>query len=137
MNRGGAGPYSLRIASMTRQAELRCRRGCVLVAPLGLGKTMIAQNIVHAALFACHSVLFITASQLLLDLGARDSTRALDPSARARLGLIRGLECRSGSELLVVMPAPDPGDLRVRVGSAPDSQGSQARSFIEWSTFVE
>jgi DNA replication protein DnaC len=49
----------------------------VLVAPQGLGKTMIAQNIVHAALLAGHSALFVTASQLLLDLGAQESTRAL------------------------------------------------------------
>jgi hypothetical protein len=38
---------------------------------------MIAQNIVHAALLASHSALFVTASQLLLDLGAQESTRAL------------------------------------------------------------
>jgi DNA replication protein DnaC len=57
-------------------------RNIVLVAPQGLGKTMIAQNIAHQALLAGHSALFITASQLLLDLGAQDSARALDRRLR-------------------------------------------------------
>lgn len=50
----------------------------VLVAPQGLGKTMIAQNIAHAAVLAGHSVLFTTAAQMLLDLGSQDSARCLD-----------------------------------------------------------
>ncbi len=50
----------------------------MLVAPQGLGKTMIAQNIAHEAILAGHSVLFVTAAQLLLDLAAQDSARALD-----------------------------------------------------------
>ncbi len=54
----------------------------VLVAPQGLGKTMIAQNIVHAALLKGHSALFITAAQMLLDLGAQESVRALDRRLR-------------------------------------------------------
>ena len=53
-------------------------RNIVLVAPQGLGKTMIAQNIAHQAVPAGHSVLFLTAAQLLLDLGAQDSARALE-----------------------------------------------------------
>jgi DNA replication protein DnaC len=57
-------------------------RNVVLVAPQGLGKTMIAQNIVHAALLGGHSALFVTASQLLLDLGAQESARALDRRLR-------------------------------------------------------
>lgn len=57
-------------------------RNVVLVAPQGLGKTMIAQNIVHAALLAGYSALFITAAQMLLDLGAQESTRALDRRLR-------------------------------------------------------
>lgn len=57
-------------------------RNIVVVAPQGLGKTMIAQNIVHAALLAGHNALFITAAQMLLDLGAQDSSRALDRRLR-------------------------------------------------------
>ena len=53
-------------------------RNVVLVAPGGLGKTMIAQNIAHRALLAGRSVLFLSAAQLLLDLGAQESARALD-----------------------------------------------------------
>jgi len=57
-------------------------RNVVLVAPQGLGKTMIAQNIGHQAALAGHSVRFVTASQLLLDLAAQDSARALDRRLR-------------------------------------------------------
>lgn len=39
---------------------------------------MIARNIAHAAVLAGHSVLLVTASQLLLDLSAQDSARALE-----------------------------------------------------------
>ena len=57
-------------------------RNVVLVAPQGLGKTMIAQNIGHQAVLAGHSVRFVSASQLLLDLAAQDSARALDRRLR-------------------------------------------------------
>lgn len=57
---------------------LATHRNLVLVAPQGLGKTMIAQNLAHQAVLKGHTALFTTASQLLLDLGAQDSPRALD-----------------------------------------------------------
>jgi DNA replication protein DnaC len=57
-------------------------RNVVLVAPQGLGKSMIAKNIAHNAVMAGHSVLFISAAQLLLDLAAQDSARALDRRLR-------------------------------------------------------
>jgi DNA replication protein DnaC len=57
-------------------------RNVVLVAPQGLGKTMIAQNIGHQAVLAGHSVRFVTASQLLLDLAAQESARSLDRRLR-------------------------------------------------------
>jgi len=50
-------------------------RNVVLVAAPGLGNTMIAQSIAHAAVLAGTHVLFTTAAQLLLDLGGQDSTR--------------------------------------------------------------
>lgn len=53
-------------------------RNVVLVAAQGLGKTMIAKGIAHAAAHAGHTVRFVTASDLLLDLAAQDSARALD-----------------------------------------------------------
>jgi DNA replication protein DnaC len=49
----------------------------VLVAPNGLGKTMIAQNVAHQAVTAGHSVLFTTAGRMLGDLAALDSDSAL------------------------------------------------------------
>jgi DNA replication protein DnaC len=52
-------------------------RNVILVAAQGLGKTMIAQNIAHAAVLAGTHVLFTTAAQLLLDLGGQESTRSL------------------------------------------------------------
>jgi DNA replication protein DnaC len=54
----------------------------VLVAPHGLGKTMLAKNVVHAAVLAGHSALFITASDLLLDLSKQETARALDRRLR-------------------------------------------------------
>ncbi len=57
---------------------LATERNVVLVAPQGLGKTMIAQNITHQAILKGHTALFVTAAQLLLDLGSQESARALD-----------------------------------------------------------
>ncbi|MEO6418142.1 MAG: IS21-like element helper ATPase IstB [Polyangiaceae bacterium] len=57
---------------------LGAARNVVLVAPQGLGKSMIAQNIAHQAIVAGHSVLFTTAAQMLLDLGGQESSRALE-----------------------------------------------------------
>lgn len=57
-------------------------RNLVLVAPQGLGKTMLAKNIAHAAITGGHSVLVVTASQMLLDLAGQDSARALDRRLR-------------------------------------------------------
>ncbi|WP_437644266.1 IS21-like element helper ATPase IstB [Sorangium sp. So ce362] len=57
---------------------LAAARNIVLAAPQGLGKTMIAQNLAHQAVLMGHSVLFVTAAQLLLDLGSQESSRALD-----------------------------------------------------------
>jgi len=49
----------------------------VLVAPNGLGKTMIAKNVAHQAVISGHSVLFTTAGHMLGDLTALDSDSAL------------------------------------------------------------
>jgi len=50
----------------------------VLVASQGLGKTMIAKNILHAAVLAGRTALFVTASDLLLDLSKQEGGRALE-----------------------------------------------------------
>lgn len=67
-----------RVESTVRLDFLQAARNVVLVAPQGLGKTMIAQNIAHQAVLNGHSVLFTTAAQLLLDLAAQESARALE-----------------------------------------------------------
>jgi len=70
------------VEAALRLEFLPAARNVVLVAPQGLGKTMIAQNIGLQAVQAGHSVCFTTASQLLLDLAAQDSARALDRRLR-------------------------------------------------------
>lgn len=49
----------------------------ILIGENGLGKTMIAQNIAHQAVLSGRSVRVTTASELLCDLGAQESTTAL------------------------------------------------------------
>ncbi len=49
----------------------------VLLGQNGTGKTTLAQNLAHQALVAGHTVLFITAGQLLSDLSAIDSDAIL------------------------------------------------------------
>lgn len=53
----------------------------MLVGPNGVGKTMCACNLGYQAVLAGHTVLFVTAGQLLGDLAALDS----DSSLRRRL----------------------------------------------------
>jgi DNA replication protein DnaC len=50
----------------------------VLVAPQGVGKTMIAKNLAHGTVLAGQSALFVSASDLLLDLNKQDTARALE-----------------------------------------------------------
>jgi len=65
-------------------------RNVVLVAAEGLGKTMIARNIIHNAILAGRSALFLSAAELLLDLGSQESARGLDRRLKhyARVGLL-------------------------------------------------
>lgn len=78
------------VESLLTLEFLESARNVVLVAPGGLGKTMVAQNIAHRAILAGRSVLFLTAAQLLLDLGAQESTRSLDRRLRyyANVGVL-------------------------------------------------
>lgn len=54
----------------------------ILVGAQGLGKTMLAKNLVHQAVLAGHSALFTTASELLLDLSGQETARALERRLR-------------------------------------------------------
>lgn len=69
---------------------LEHERNLVLVAAEGLGKTMIARNVIHNAILDGRSALFISAAELLLDLGAQESARGLDRRLKyyARIGLL-------------------------------------------------
>ncbi len=49
----------------------------VLVGPNGVGKSTIAQNIVHHAVMQGHSALFVNAARMLGDLAAQDGDNAL------------------------------------------------------------
>lgn len=62
------------VESALRLEFLTEPRNVVLVAPQGLGKTMLAQNIAHQAILAGHSVLFTTAAKMLVDLGSVQGT---------------------------------------------------------------
>jgi DNA replication protein DnaC len=61
------------------------RENVILVAPHGLGKTMLAKNLVHQAILAGHSARLVTAADLILDLTGQDSARALQRRLRTYL----------------------------------------------------
>ena len=58
------------------------RENVILVAAHGLGKTMLAKNLVHQAILAGHSARFLTASDLILDLTSQETARALQRRLR-------------------------------------------------------
>jgi DNA replication protein DnaC len=58
------------------------RENVVLVAAHGLGKTMLAKNLVHQAILAGYSARFLTASDLILDLTSQETARALQRRLR-------------------------------------------------------
>ena len=66
------------VESAVRGDFFESHRNVVLVAAQGLGKTMIAQNIAHAAVTKGHTVIFTTAAQMLTDLCGQESSRALE-----------------------------------------------------------
>jgi DNA replication protein DnaC len=78
------------IESVLRLDFLTEPRNVVLAAAQGLGKTMIAQNVAHNAVLGGHGVLFISAAQLLLDLAAQESARALERRLKhyTKIGLL-------------------------------------------------
>jgi DNA replication protein DnaC len=59
------------------------RENVILVAAHGLGKTMLAKNLVHQAILAGQSARFLTASDLILDLTSQDTSRALQRRLRS------------------------------------------------------
>ncbi len=71
-----------KIESILALDFLKERKNVILVAPQGLGKTMIARNICQNAILAGHSTLFTTAAQLLLDLASQESASGLERRLR-------------------------------------------------------
>ncbi|AUX35507.1 MULTISPECIES: ATP-binding protein [Sorangium] len=63
----------------------------VLVGPNGVGKTMILKNLAHQAVVRGHTVRFSTASDMLADLAAQESSAAL--ARRLRRYTIPALLC--------------------------------------------
>jgi DNA replication protein DnaC len=61
------------------------RENVIVVAAHGLGKTMIAKNLVHQAILAGHSARFLTAADLILDLTKQETARALQHRLRTYL----------------------------------------------------
>ena len=61
---------------------VRSAGNLILVAAQGLGKTLLARNIARAAVLQGYSALFVEASAMLLDLGAQESSRALERKLR-------------------------------------------------------
>jgi signal recognition particle GTPase len=87
----------------------------ILVGPNGVGKSTLARNIAHQALIRGHTVLFISAGQLLGDLAALDSDSAL----RRRLPR-HDRECEPAGARLHRRPASGGGRHR---GHCPLHQG--------------
>jgi len=56
---------------------LKSGHNAVLVGPNGVGKTMILKNVAHQAVVRGHTVRFATASDMLADLAAQDSSASL------------------------------------------------------------
>ena len=50
----------------------------ILIGSHGLGKSMIAKNILNQAIHNGHTALFVEAAEMLVDLGIQDSARALE-----------------------------------------------------------
>lgn len=61
------------------------RENVIVVASHGLGKTMIAKNLVHQAILAGHSARFLNAADLILDLTKQETARALQHRLRTYL----------------------------------------------------
>jgi DNA replication protein DnaC len=75
-------PTVERVLSLDFLAE---HENVIVVASHGLGKTMIAKNLVHQAILAGHSARFLTAADLILDLTKQDTARALQHRLRTYL----------------------------------------------------
>lgn len=108
-------------------------RNLILMGTNGLGKTMIAQNIAHAAAQAGHTVLFRTASDILADLHC-DSPQIL----RRRLQHYARPSLLCIDELAYLSYDPDAADLLYELVSRRYERRSilitTNKAFKEWNT---
>ena len=108
-------------------------RNLVMVGRNGLGKTMIAQNIAHAAAQAGHTVLFRTASDILADLHC-DSPQIL----RRRLQHYARPSLLCIDELAYLSYDPDAADLLYELVSRRYERRSilitTNKAFKDWNT---
>ena len=65
------------VEALLKLEFLRDAANPIVVGPNGIGKSMLARNVAHAALLAGHTVRFTTASDMLNDLAAQDSASGL------------------------------------------------------------
>jgi len=65
---------------------VKSNQNAVIAGPQGVGKTMIAKNIALSAIAGGFHVLFTSASDLVIDLGAQESTAALQRRLRRYIG---------------------------------------------------
>jgi len=61
---------------------IKGHQNIILAGPQGLGKTMIAKNLAQQAAMRCFSVLYTTASAMVIDLGAQESKASLQRRLR-------------------------------------------------------
>jgi DNA replication protein DnaC len=108
-------------------------RNLILMGTNGLGKTMIAQNIAHAAAQAGHTVLFRTASDILADLHC-DSPQIL----RRRLQHYARPSLLCIDELAYLSYDPDAADLLFELVSRRYERRSilitTNKAFKDWNT---
>ena len=113
---------------------LREGKNVVLVGAQGLGKTMLAKNIAHAAVMGGYSAIFITAADLLLDLASQESSRAL---AR-RVKHYARVACLCIDEIGYLEYEQRAADLLFQIVSKRYESKSLVlttnKSFSEWST---
>jgi len=65
------------VQALMKLEFLRDGANPIVVGPNGVGKSMLARNVAHAALLAGHTVRFTTASDMLNDLASQDSASGL------------------------------------------------------------
>lgn len=109
----------------------------VIVGPNGVGKTMIAKNLAHAAILRGYTAGFINASELLNDLGAQETASAL----------LRRLRHYSRPQLLVIdevgylSSSNEHADLLFEVVNRRYQEKSIVlttnKPFVEWSEVFE